>query len=310
MYYLTVVTPTYNRAHTIGRVYESLKIQEFDDFEWLIIDDGSTDNTKEVVEGFIKEQKINIRYYYKENGGRHTALNMAYKLLNSIYVINKDSDDKFSPNALANIRDIWESIPKQDYPRFWCISGRCIDSKTGNMVGRPYPPNINQLKGKKQHRIITKIKGEKSCCRKVEVVKQYPFPEYKDTKFVSENMVWEKINKKYDQYCVNDILRIYYTDSEDGLCKGNMHSSQKQISYYYYSLFYVNECFEQVMYNSKIILSILNISRCGLLSGKTWLDMMRDTHKFYKKILVTLGYPISKLWIILIHNKRVKNNGK
>lgn len=137
MSYITVCTPTFNRAHTLNRVFESLKRQEFDDFEWLIIDDGSTDKTKELVEQFKQDAEFPIRYYYKENGGRHTALNLSYGLINSKYVLNVDSDDELADSALTLIKQAWESIPREDYDRFWLVSGRCIDSQTKMMIGEP-----------------------------------------------------------------------------------------------------------------------------------------------------------------------------
>jgi glycosyltransferase involved in cell wall biosynthesis len=194
MSYITICTPTFNRAHTLNRVFESLCRQKFADFEWLIIDDGSIDNTKEVVAQFQQKASFKIRYYYKENGGRHTALNYSYDLINSEYVINIDSDDELSDNALFLIKKAWESVPAEEYERFWLVSGRCIDSKNNKMIGEKYPEGINKLVGKKQHKAITMCKGEKSCCRKVAVLKHYPFPVYTDANFVSENTIWEKIN--------------------------------------------------------------------------------------------------------------------
>jgi GT2 family glycosyltransferase len=89
----TVFTPTYNRAHTIGRVYESLRAQTFRDLEWLVVDDGSKDNTREVVEGFAREAGFPIRYVYKENGGKHTARNLAVKHASGELFLVLDSDD-------------------------------------------------------------------------------------------------------------------------------------------------------------------------------------------------------------------------
>ena len=295
--YLTVVTPTYNRAHSLPRVFESLKRQEFTDFEWLIIDDGSIDNTKEVVNSFIQEADFPIRYFYKENGGRHTALNYSYDLINSKYVLNMDSDDELTDDSLNLVKKAWDSIPPSEYDRFWCVSGRCIDSQTNLMVGKPYPEGINKLKGRKQHKEITKYPGEKHCCRKASILKQYPFPVYTDTKFISENTVWEKINLKYDQYCVNDAFSIYYTDSPDSLGAGKVHSASRRRTFYYFSLFYINDLFEQFFYNKNVIFSIVNVSRCAMLSDTDVKTTLSEVNKWYKKVLVLLGYPISYTWI-------------
>lgn len=222
MCYITVCTPTYNRAGMLERPFESLRKQSFRDFEWLIIDDGSTDNTEKVVEKFKKIANFTIRYYKKENGGRHTALNYSYKFIKSKYVINLDSDDELTSNALQILYDTWEGMSDFDRERCWCVTGRCVDNTTGKIIGVLWPSEINSLSGRKQHKKITKFKRgcEMSCCRKTEVLKKFPFPVYSDTKFVSENQIWEKINQEYDQYCTNEILRIYHTDSQDSLGGG------------------------------------------------------------------------------------------
>ena len=305
MSYITVCTPTYNRAHLLERPFKSLQNQTFKNFEWLIIDDGSNDNTKEVVQEFISQAQFPIKYVYKPNGGRHTALNLSYKYIKTKYVVNLDSDDSFTPDALQLMHDIWENMSKEDYDRFWCISGRCISSTDKKMIGKVWPYGINNLKGYKQHREITKIRGEMSCCRKTEVLKKFPFPEFSDTKYVPESMVWEQINQSYDQYCTNKIFRIYYDDSANSLAKGKVHNSSRKSSFYYFSRFYINDCFSQVLYNPRVIFSIVNISRCAILSNRDFKQVMNDINKNYKKILVMLGYPISWIWIKIYGKKGI-----
>ncbi|TVX79108.1 glycosyltransferase family 2 protein [Peribacillus simplex] len=305
-FYITVFTPTYNRSHTLHRVFESLQQQNFNDFEWLIIDDGSTDNTKELVDSFITKADFPIRYFYKENGGRHTAINLSYNYIRGRYVINIDSDDALTSNALQKIHDIWESIPNEEYNRYWCVSGRFIDSNTKSIVGKYYPENINLLAhGKKKKRIIFSTGGDKSCCRKTEIVTQYPFPVFEDTKFITENIIWEQINKKYDQYCVNDIFGIYFQDEPDSLVKGRVHTSTRLHSSYYAAQSYINQSSDQWYYNKLIIFEYINISRLSMLIGKSYWDVIRNLNTWYKKIFVTMGYPIS--WIYIQFNKNKEN---
>jgi glycosyltransferase involved in cell wall biosynthesis len=297
MPFVTVLTATYNRAHTLPRVYESLCKQAFLDFEWLVVDDGSSDSTKKLIEGYATQASFPIRYFYKPNGGRHTALNYALDKIASDYVINIDSDDALTDNALQLVHDAWSRIPKEEYDRFWCVSGRCKEASTGAFVGKPYPAGINNLVGRIQHKEIQKYPGEKSCCRKLEILRRYPFPEFPDIKFVSEGMVWEKINQKYDQDCTNDVLRIYYTDSSDSLVAGKMHSKTRWRTYFYSSMFYVNECFDQIMYNPKIIRSIISLARCSLLSRTPYAETIKGLNRWYKRLLVSASYPVA--WIII-----------
>lgn len=92
-----------------------------------------------------------------------------------------------------------------------------MDANTLQLVGEPYPEDINEKSGKAQRKILLKYEGEKHCCRRVDIHIRYKFPVYDDTKFVLENTVWEVINREYDQWCVNDVYGLYHTESEDSL---------------------------------------------------------------------------------------------
>lgn len=305
MSYLTVVTPTYNRAHNLRQAYHSLLCQTFKDFEWLVIDDGSKDNTKEVVEDIIEEGKLRVTYRYKENGGKHTALNFSYQFVNTEYLVILDSDDELTPNALRDFHDIWESV--EDKNKYWCISARSMDSQTGKMIGLPFCEDINSLSGIKKKKEITKAVGEKCTFRKTSILAANPFPVFDTTKFVSEDMIWSKIHKQYDQYCVNNIVRIYHTEGNDGLSKGNMHSAQKYYTYYYLSRYVINDDFGRIKYDKGALVYILHLSRCALEVGIPYRQVMTELNAFGKKCLVTLGYPVSFLWIKLI--KRIAKKG-
>ncbi|MCH5222363.1 MAG: glycosyltransferase family 2 protein [Muribaculaceae bacterium] len=106
---LTIFTPTYNRAYTLGRLYESLCRQSCKDFEWLLIDDGSTDETKSLIRGFIEEGKISITYHYKNNGGLYTGYNAAYELITTELSVCVDSDDFMPDNAVELILAKWKA---------------------------------------------------------------------------------------------------------------------------------------------------------------------------------------------------------
>ena len=113
---LTVFTPAYNRAHTLHRCYESLCRQKCKQFKWLIIDDGSSDNTKELVESWIKEDSgFEIIYHYKENGGMHTAHNVAYENITTELNVCIDSDDCLAFDAAKKIIDTWDKVCNQGY---------------------------------------------------------------------------------------------------------------------------------------------------------------------------------------------------
>lgn len=158
MAYLTVCTPTYNRAYILRRPFESLLKQTFKDFEWLIIDDGSSDNTENLVKEFIEQADFSIKYVSKPNGGRASALNESYQHIQTEYVINLDSDDELVPDALEKIYHAWENIPENERDRFWCVVGHCVDQK-GNRIGGDWPEDINEKKEKRSIRLLPAIRA-------------------------------------------------------------------------------------------------------------------------------------------------------
>ena len=104
---ITILTPTYNREKTLQRVYESLLAQTNKDFEWVIVDDGSTDNTKALIESFIAEDKISIKFFFKTNGGKHTALNVGTQAAKGELLLVLDSDDYLLDNAILTSYEYW-----------------------------------------------------------------------------------------------------------------------------------------------------------------------------------------------------------
>lgn len=125
-YPLTVFTPTYNRAYIIKNVYDSLVLQTEKNFEWLVIDDGSSDNTEELIKSLIEEKKIHIRYEKKENGGQHTALNRAIEEARGKMLMIVDSDDYLKPNAVERVL-YWENTIN-DKGKYAGVSGLKIQS--------------------------------------------------------------------------------------------------------------------------------------------------------------------------------------
>ena len=138
---LTIFTPTYNRAHTLPRLYESLCHQTCDEFEWLVIDDGSTDDTRELVAGFISENKIPIRYIHKENGGLHTGYNTAYANIATELNVCIDSDDFMPYDAVEIISDTWLSRPSDNYAG---ITGLDFYAETNTPIGGYFPKGLKE----------------------------------------------------------------------------------------------------------------------------------------------------------------------
>lgn len=291
MSYFAICTPTYNRAGLLRRPFDSLMKQTFRDFVWVIVDDGSSDDTEALVKEFEKEASFPIVYVKKENGGRASALNLSYQYIASKYVINLDSDDALLPEALQAFYEAWESIPAEEYDRFWCVTAHCIDNQTGERIGPLWPKDINTLTGKKQYRKLLRYKGGEKCsCRKVDLLRQHPFPQYAETKFVPEDVVWERINGKYDQYCINAVARLYYTDTADSLVKSGYKMST-QHSAYYAAQFFINECFERIWYHEKVRFAVTDIIKRAYITKRSHATVMQSINAPYKRVILTVLWP-------------------
>ena len=139
---ITFFTPTYNRAHILHRCYESLCTQPDYDFKWLIVDDGSADGTRQLAEEWIRQEKrFEIRYIYKENGGLHTAFNVAVQEADTELFVCFESDDVFTPEAVPIIKRIWSEIKDTDCVGFITL---CKDFD-GNLMGREYPSDMKTV---------------------------------------------------------------------------------------------------------------------------------------------------------------------
>ncbi|MFT4800549.1 MAG: glycosyltransferase involved in cell wall biosynthesis [Flavobacteriaceae bacterium] len=220
----TVFTPTYNRGNLLSRVYESLLKQTYTDFEWVIIDDGSNDNTETICKGFIKEELIVIKYFKKLNGGKHSAWSFGINKFSGIYIICADSDDTKTPNMLEVYNYYWEELEKSDdYFNFWEIKTRCLD-EYGLLVGSNCEYEILDSNNNEYY-YKYKFKGEMSACRKKSVLlDEGLFPtdfilSDKCTNF-SEGIIWSRVSRKYKTRFVNKITRIYTTNTIDSLAKG------------------------------------------------------------------------------------------
>lgn len=208
---ITVFTPTYNRATLLLQLYESLCRQSYSDFEWIIVDDGSTDDTRNFVEECIKKQsKFPIQYIYKENGGKHTAINRGVKEANGELFFIADSDDMLVSDSLKMVANEYEII-KND-ASFCGVCG--LDEDThGNIIGSGLPFSIiegSTLDVRYKYDVI----GDMKEVFLTKVLKEFPFPEYKNEKFCPEALVWNRIAKKYKlRYFNRVIYRADYLDS-------------------------------------------------------------------------------------------------
>lgn len=207
---ISVFTPTYNRSHLLLRLYESLCKQSHKEFEWIIVDDGSTDNTKAVVDGFIAEDKIIIRYFQQENGGKHRAINRGVQEARGELFFIVDSDDWLPEDALQMVAKRWEAV--KDNPSIGGICG--LDMMPDRKVigsGLPCDEVIcNSLDIRLKHHVTGDLKE----VFRTSVLRELPFPEFEGEMFCPEALAWNRIAQQYDLLFVNQ--PIYIADYQPG----------------------------------------------------------------------------------------------
>ncbi len=209
---ITVVTPTYNRANELEKAFNSLKEQTEKDFEWLVIDDGSTDNTEDVIKNFKKETNFDISYYKQDNQGKHIALNIAFKKVKTELLTILDSDDCLTRTAIEEILLIHNKYKDDDKVAAYVFQKGKLNAPTERITQvfkkEEFIDNYNTY-------IINKeIKGDKEEVFKTKILKNYSYPQYLGEKFVGEGVLWSKISHNYDMVFCNKI--IYLCEYLDG----------------------------------------------------------------------------------------------
>lgn len=212
---ITVFTPTYNRAHTLQRTYQSLCQQDCKDFIWLIVDDGSSDNTHELVEEWQKQNNgFEIQYIYKENGGMHTAHNTAYENIHTELNVCIDSDDCMALGAIRKIKDEWQRIREKGYAG---IIGLDADLNSGKIVGKGFPEGMTETTLGGYY--AAGGAGDKKLVYRTDVMNKYPpYPVFKGEKYVALSYKYLLCDQEYKLSVLNEVLcDVEY--QEDGSTK-------------------------------------------------------------------------------------------
>ncbi|NNC69327.1 MAG: glycosyltransferase family 2 protein [Flavobacteriaceae bacterium] len=236
----TIFTSTYNRKHTIDRVWQSLINQTSKNFEWIVIDNGSVDGIKPVLEGYKAKANFEVRTFYQENQGRYMAFNRAVDLAKGELFVPADSDDWFEPNTIARFEEIWAKYKSDD------VSGITVLCKyeDDEIVGEKFPHE--GIADYKNIVYKNKIGGEKWGCIRVDLLKKYRFPTHFDVKDFPAMYLWAQIGFNYKLVVMNEPLRIYYQDA------GNQYTHQRDESYAnmdmknFYTLWEINYIFREV----------------------------------------------------------------
>ncbi|MBS6928503.1 MAG: glycosyltransferase family 2 protein [Finegoldia magna] len=225
---ISVLTPTYNRYHTLQRLYDSLCAQDCMSFEWVIVDDGSIDQTRNMIDAFIAEGKLQIKYAYQENKGKPSAINAGVTLCQTDYIFIVDSDDALTKDAVSALINAVNEAAEARLP----FSGVGFRKATfdGKMMGVPpdFREPILYLNATEAAGVF---KADLAYCFKKDSLLRYPFPFYKNERFFPELFIWNKITDESKiRFNANKV--IYIAEFlEDGLTK----NFKKQLKRYPYS---------------------------------------------------------------------------
>lgn len=235
---LTVFTPAYNRAHTIERTYKSLCRQTNHDFMWVIVDDGSNDNTRYLCESWMIDKNalcenevlgqasdapwLKIHYIWKKNGGMHTAHNEAYRHIDSELAVCIDSDDWMPDNAVELIISRWRKYGSDKYAG---MIGLDI-FEDGRVIGTSFPEGLKKCKTYELERKYGVVCDKKYIYRPDVIKKYLPYPVFEGERYGTVNWLYQKIDHDYDMLCSNDIYCVVEYQ-QDGLSV-NIFNQHKQ----------------------------------------------------------------------------------
>lgn len=292
---LTVFTPAYNRAHTIGRTYESLCRQTSKDFEWLVVDDGSSDNTRQLVEGWIAEGKIPIRYIYQENQGMHGAHNTAYRNIHTLLNTCIDSDDYMPDDAVEKILNCWR---EKGNDQLAGLIGLDV-TQDGNVIGVPFPEGMERttLQGFYE----AGGRGDKKLVYRTDVITRYPeYPLFEGERYVGLGYKYMLIDQDYQLAVLNEPLVIVEYQQD-----GSSFNMFKQYWRNPRGMAFYRKTEMLLAHSLKRKLMVCTHYVSSSIISRNW----RFIQESPKKLMTVLCIPSGVALYLLIRHK-VKNNSK
>ncbi|USL25726.1 glycosyltransferase family 2 protein [Priestia megaterium] len=282
---ITIFTPTYNREFIIRKCYESLCSQSNQEFTWLIVDDGSTDNTEELINSFINEDKIEICYLKQQNRGKHVAHNTGVLNCKTDIFVCVDSDDYLSSDAVQIIYDAWDEVNKsENLAGVVALKGRNANIPTGTWMPSSVRFSSIRLLYEKH-----KFKGDAMLIFKSDVLKRNLFPLFEGEKFVTESTVYDLISENYEMKLLDKVL-YFCNYLEDGYTRNIFTTYRNNPKGYMY---YLNQRIElaQGIKNKYKAISYY-VAGCFLLRSMSYYQ--KCNYSFLKIVVLPKA-----LWIFL-----------
>lgn len=286
---LTILTPTYNRCDLLPKLYQSLQKQTNKNFQWLVIDDGSTDNTGEYMKN-IHEDNFIFEYHYKTNGGKHTALNYAHKYIKGEFVCIVDSDDFLTEDAVEVIENDWNKY--RDNNNIGIISYQ-KGGIHGETISKTAIAPDYYISDHIHFRVNHWIGGDCAEVVRASLIKKYPFPVLQNECFLSESWLWNNLAQNYQTvYRRKTIYICEYLAG--GLTKSGralrMHNP----------LGMMTDCKGYFLPSISVLVQIKEMLLYGvyaLCSSKSLYSSMKNSQRFFRMILILpFSYMIWLYW--------------
>ena len=293
----TVFTPTYNRVNLLPRVYASLQKQTYRNFEWVIIDDGSTDGTDELVKKWQQEADFDIVYQWQPNQGKHIAYNAVAKLARGLLFTSIDSDDEIMPDTYERLKFYWDNFTETEKQH---VAGISFVGKNqhGDIIGTKYPKNY-QITDLIEMYLVRGITGDKGGVIQTKALRMYPFPEHIKNVVVGEGSFMYKMAHDWKMCFVNDVLGIFWIEGRsDSLSLASVSTKN------YAGSHYVHLCF--LNYNMRFFtrrpkLCIGEATRYSRLSFHLGISMVKqftDLKPFSARLLWFCSLPLGIAFFI------------
>lgn len=295
---ITIIIPAYNAEKTIRRTLNSLEKQTNKNFKCVIVNDGSTDQTRLEIEKLMSDLSFNVLVVDKENEGVISARYTALQYVDTEFVLGVDADDEIPPNTIERYNFLWGNLSSQEQKDYIGICSLSYDYVNHVICGGRFPKNINDLSTKKYMKY--RFKGERESFTKTEyLLKKYELgialgkqlERNKMGNNVSEGLMHITIERESRYYCVNEVLRIYHTESTDSLCNRALSLKSCKESYFNHQ-YILNHFFpSDYMPFSIQFKSSLYLIKFGLLQNKSLFQIYRDLNTRQKKFVLTMALP-------------------
>lgn len=296
-YRFTIFTPVYNRANTIERVFKSLENQTFKDFELIIINDGSTDNSHKVISELKEASRLNITYV-NNNKNKHkmACYFQAIKLAKGEFLLPLDSDDACTYDALAIFNNEYENIPQELKPKISGVTCLCKD-QNGNLIGSKFkkqPYFSNAFMRQLEHAEAT----EKWGFTKTDILRNIQINENLYSRgYIPEGIIWELIAREgFKTKFTNDILRIYYLDTVNAISIQNHKNDAFGMAIY--SLCILNWFYKDYLHKAPMLFvkRVFTLLRAASFLKFNYMDYIQSIESISIRILFTVGWPIKSLF--------------